>query len=233
MAKKVLTDHFSTPLSRVTTAKVDINMVDGNLMIDGLISGEPVLASGKLQYLENQGLPTQVVNTSNDHATLTLRTSGKGQPWFRLPWAACNGATEWQIHLNPTVSSDITAHTGGGNVSLNLAGMAVTRVLAVTGGGNIEVILPDNAAGLHVDARTGAGNMVIHIPGGIAARIQATSGFGKVIVDPRFSKIDGTTYQSPDYDSAVDKVEITVQSGAGNVSVDERTVQYEAATIQM
>ena len=144
-----------------------------------------------------------------------------GQPWFRFPWAACNGATEWQIHLNPTVSSDITAHSDGGNVKLDLAGMAITRVSADTGGGNMEVVLPDNAADLSVTAKSGAGNVVVHLPSGIAARIHATSGLGKVIVDSWFSKIDKNTYQSPDYDGAANKVEITASSGAGNVSVNK------------
>jgi hypothetical protein len=41
-------------------------------------------------------------------------------------------------------------------------------------------------------------------------------------VDPRFGKTDTNTYQSSDYDAAADKVEITVNSGAGNVSVDTK-----------
>ncbi|MGE5250460.1 MAG: hypothetical protein ACM3QS_09635, partial [Bacteroidota bacterium] len=64
-----------------------------------------------------------------------------------------------------------------------------------------------------------AGNVTIRVPEGIAAWIHATSGMGKVIVDPRFSQIDGNTYRSPDYDTAADKLEITLKSGAGNVSV--------------
>jgi hypothetical protein len=243
MAKKVLTHNLSEPLGGATTAKVNIHTEDGNLTIDTLTSGEPVLASGTLQYLENQGLPTRSVNTSNGQATLTLKASGSGQPWFRFPWAACNGATEWQIHLNPTVQSDITAHSGGGNVKLNLTGMAVTHVSADTGGGNMDVVLPENAANLSVSAKTGAGNVtveigsgttgsntvnansgagnvVVRVPSGMAARIYAASGMGKGILDPRFSKIDKNTYQSPEYDSASNKVEITVKSGAGNVSVN-------------
>ncbi len=242
MAKKVLTHNLSEPLGCATTAKIDINAGDGNLMIDRITDGERVLAGGTLQYLEKQGLPTRSVYTSNGQATLTLNASGTGQPWFRFPWAACNGATEWQIHLNPTVSSDITAHSGGGNVKLNLAGMAITRVSADTGGGNMDVVLPDNAANLSVTAKTGAGNVTVEIgsgitgsstvnahsgagnvvvraPSGIAARIHTASGLGKVNVDSRFSTIDGNTYQSPDYDGAADKVEITVKSGAGDVSV--------------
>ena len=222
MAKNVLTYNLSEPLNGATTAKVDINARDGNLTIDRLTGGEQVLASGTLQYLENQGLPTRSVNTSNGQATLTLRASGTGRPWFRFPWAACNGATEWHIHLNPTVSSDITAHSDGGNIKLDLAGMLVTRVSADTGGGNIDVVLPDNAANLSVTAKTGAGNVVVCVPSGVAARIHATTGLGKVTVDPRFGKAADNTYQSSDFDSAANRFEITVNSGVGNVSVNSK-----------
>ena len=245
MANKVLTHNLSEPLNGATTAKVEINTGDGNLTIDRLADGEQVLASGTLQYLDNQGLPSRSVNTSDGHTTFTLKGSGIGRPGFRFPWAACNGATEWHIHLNPSVPSDITAHSGGGNVKLNLAGMAVARVSADTGGGNMNVVLPDNAANLSVMAKTGggnvtveigngiagsntinansgAGNVVIRLPSGLAARIHATSGLGKVIMDSRFSKINGNTYQSLDYDGAANKVEITLNSGAGNVSVNTK-----------
>ncbi len=245
MAKNVLSDNFSEPLNGATTAQVDVNVGDGNLTIDRLTGGEEALASGTLQYLENQGLPAQFVNASNGQATLSLKASSAHQSWFRFPWAACNGATEWRIHLNPTVASDITAHSDGGNVVLNLAGMAVTRVLADTGGGNMDVILPDNAADLGVTAKagagnvtvelgagitgsntvnagSGAGNVAVRIPSDVAARIHATTGLGKAVVDPRFGQIDKNTYQSPNYDSAADKVEITLHSGAGNVSVNAK-----------
>jgi hypothetical protein len=245
MAKNILTHNLSEPLNGTKTAIVDINTGAGNLTIDRLTGDEQVFASGTLQYFEKQGLPTRSVNTSNGQATLTLRGGGTGRPWFRLPWAACVGAYEWQIHLNPMVSSDITAHSGGGNVKLNLAGMAVTRLSADTGGGNMDVILPDNAANLNATAKTGAGNVtvavgsgiqggntvnansgagnvVVHVPSGIAAKVHATSGLGKVIMDSRFSKTDKNTYQSPDYDGAANKVEITVNSGAGNVSVNTK-----------
>ncbi len=246
MTKVVFIDNFSEPLDDIKAAVVDIDAGDGNLMIDRLSGGEKVLVSGTLQYVETQGLPFRSVRTSDGQATLTLRRgSGLGRPWFRLPWAICNGATKWQIGLNPVVPSDITAHADGGNVTLNLAGMAVTRVSAETGGGNMDVVLPDNAAGLGVTARTGAGNVtvelgsgitgstvvnagsgagnvIVHIPSGVAARIRATTGLGKAFVDPRFGKIDSATYQSPDFDSAADKVEIMVHSGAGNVSVNTK-----------
>jgi hypothetical protein len=242
-SKNLLTDNLSEPLNGATAAKIDIHVGDGNLIIDRLTGGEELLASGTLQYFEKQGIPTRSLVSSHGQATFTLRAGSSRRPWFHLPWAACNGATEWQIHLNPTVSSDITAHSDGGNVRLNLAGMVVTRVSADTGGGNMDVALPEDAADLRVTAKTGGGNVsveigsgttgsnsvdaqsgagtvTVQIPGGIEAKIHATSGLGKVIVDPRFSKTGPNTYQSPDYDGAANQVEINAQSGAGNVSVN-------------
>lgn len=245
MAKNVLTEKISEPLNGAQTAKVDIYVGDGNLVIDRLTSSEQVLANGTLQYLEKQGTPVHVVTVDNSLFVLSLKAGRGGQPWFRFPWAACNGATEWQIHLNPTVPSDITARSNGGNVGLNLSGMCITGLSAETGGGNMDVMLPDNAADLTISAMTGggnvsieigngtrgsnivtaksgAGNVVVGIPKNVAARIYATTGLGKVIVDPRFDKVADHTYQSSDFDVAVNKLEMTLQSGAGNVSVNTR-----------
>ena len=245
MANKLLTHNLSEPLNGTKNATVDINSDSGNLKIDRLSSSEKVLANGTLQYFENEGVPTQTLDSSHGKTTLTLKSGRSRQLWFHFPWSACNGANEWQIHINPTVPSDIIAHTGGGNVKLDLAGMVVTHLSADAGGGNIDVVLPDNAADLNVSAHTGggnvtvemgngntgcsiveansgAGNVVVYVPSGFAAKIHAASGWGKVIVDPRYSMIGDNTYQSLDYESAANKVEITAKSGAGNVSINTK-----------
>ena len=158
---KVLTQTQSKPLGAAAAAKFDINTGTGNLTIDRLASGEGLLASGVLEYLEKQDPPAWMVDARDGQATLTLKASDGRQPGFHLPWAACNGETNWQIHLNPMVSSDITAHSDGGNVKINLAGMAITRVSADSGGGNLDMILPDGASDLSVPVKTGGGNVSV------------------------------------------------------------------------
>lgn len=222
MAKNLLTHNLSEPRCGATAVKVDIDIADGNLTIDKLNAGEQLLADGALQYWENQGRPIQSVEMNNRQATLLLKAKSTGRPWLSLPWAPRNLGTDWKIHLNPNVQSDIVVQSGGGIVNLDLTDMTVTRVSADTGGGNMNLILPDNASNLNVTAKTGAGKITIHIPGCVAARIHATTGLGKVIIDPRFSKIDDDTYQSSDYDTAAKKVELTVHSGAGKVSVETK-----------
>jgi len=245
MAKKVFADQFSEPLNGTKTARIDIHAGDGNLTVDRLADSEPILASGTLQYLENQGKPVKNLVANNGQVTLTLKGSRAGQPWFHLPWQVCTGATDWHVQLNPTVSSDITSHSDGGNIRLDLTGMAITRVRADTGGGNVDVVLPDNATGLDVTARTGAGNVTVEIGNGIigSSVVNANSGagnvivripngtvvcvhtitkLGKVIVDPQLRQIDKNTYQSPNFEQISNKVEITAGSSAGNVIVETK-----------
>ncbi len=240
---KVLTEALAEPLNGATAAKVEISAGSGNLTIDRLSGGEDLLAGGALEYTEKQGVPARTREQSSGQTVFALRTGNSGKPWFRLPWEACNAATTWQIHLNPAVSLDLTAFSGGGNLKLNLTGTALRGLLAETGGGNVDVVIPQNAADLNaalktgagnvtvavgsglagsstLNAKSGAGNVTIHLPDGVAARIHASSGVSKVIIDPRFSQLDKNTYQSPDYDSAANKIEITASSGAGNVIVD-------------
>lgn len=234
MAKKVSTYHLSEPLNGLAAAKVEIILVDGNLSVDHLAGGEHLLASGALQYLENQAQPTSSISQDGGLAHFILKAGGKGQPWIRLPWSACNSATEWQVSLNPSVALDITAHTGGGNIHLDLVDLTLTSLAADTGGGNIQVILPKGASGLtRVVAKSGAGNVEVLVPNGLPARIHAKSGIGKVILDPQFARMDANTYQSPNFKSAVDQVEIFVESGAGNVVVTAQVAIEKAAALHM
>ncbi len=245
MAKKVLTYDLSEPLCGTTTATFDFNTSTGNLTIDKLIGDETMLTSGMLEYVEGQDPPTPSVTTNNGQTNLMLHAEGGRRPGFRMPWSACNAETNWHIHLNPKVSSDITARSGGGNVRLDLAGTLLTHLSADTGGGNMEIILPEEAANLNVlaksgagnvtieigrglaganvvDAGSGAGNVVLRVPVGLAARIHATSGMGKIIVDPCYGKLESNLYQSSDYDSAANRAEMELHSGAGNVIVETK-----------
>ncbi len=242
MAKKVLTHNLSEPLHGEMNAKFDVNTGSGNLIIDGLAGGEGVLASAELEYMEKQDPPAWSVDKKAGQTILSLKAKGGRQAGFRLPWAACNGETNWQLHFNPMVAADITARSGGGNVKLDLTGMSITQVAADSGGGNMEVVLPEHAEHLNVMAGTGggnvsvelgvdttgsntvsaasgAGNVVVRLPAGMAALIHASTGMGKTIVDPCFSLVDKNTYQSPDYATAMNKIEVMAKSGAGNVSV--------------
>ncbi|MHB9033205.1 MAG: DUF4097 family beta strand repeat-containing protein [Anaerolineae bacterium] len=213
------TEDLSVPLGGAKSAAVMIDAGDGNLTVDPMSDEGQELANGTLGYAESQGLPRHHLEIGSNQAVLTLQAGSVERSGFRWPWEVCGLGTYWQVNLNSTVISQLKAHSNGGNITLNLAGMPLTSVTAETGGGNLEVVLPNNTADLTVTGKTGAGNVVVRIPNGAAARIHATTGLGKVTIDPQFNVMQGDIYQSPGYDSASAKVELTLESGAGDVVV--------------
>lgn len=221
-SRDLLTYLLSEPLHEVGKADVQIIADDGNLTIDPLTSGESVLVSGQLQYFEKQGPPARTLEVKDGQMNFTIQGGRSQRPWIRFPWAACNAAHEWRIHLNAAILIALLAHSGGGNVKLDLAGTFLNSLSAATGGGNIDVILPELLTDLNADINTGAGNLTIQLPGGVEARIHAESGLGKVIVDQRFKKIAEKTYQSDGFDNADKKVTIKATSGLGNVTISIR-----------
>src|SRR5512135_1320755 len=96
-SNELLTYVLSEPLHEARKANVQIIADDGNLTIDRLTNGEPVLASGHLQYFEKQGPPARTLEVKDGQMNLIIRGSRSQRPWFHFPWSACNTAHEWRI----------------------------------------------------------------------------------------------------------------------------------------
>lgn len=237
-----LVQDYSEPLNGTEFASIDIDMEQGNLTIDRLTGGEPLLVGGTLEYYENSGTPARTLTSIDGRTTLALSAGAGRQPVLRLPWEACIAENDWMLHLNPVVSYGLDVHTGGGDMMIDLTGIPATRLAAETGGGSLEVHLPEGAAGLNATIKTGAGDVAVEVgegptghntvsaesgagtvkilvPAGIAVRVLVTRGVGNVVVDLKLLKIDDYTYQTAGYESARDQVEITIHSGAGDVEV--------------
>lgn len=242
MDRNVLIHEIAEPIEDAKTARIELDADDGNMTIDASATGEPMLLRGTLEYYEQQGLPIETLTYEKDKALFTLMGIPSRKPMFHLPWSACNGATNWAIHLNPAIPAAVIAHSDGGNLTLDLAGMTLSEVSASTGGGNIDLALPDGSSNLSVNAKTGAGNVtidlgeglagrnsiqassgagnvMINLPAGIAARVHASSGLGGTQVASRYNLVGKDTYQSIDYEAASSRLEIEAKSGAGVVIV--------------
>ncbi|MEM5773886.1 MAG: hypothetical protein AAGU05_02705 [Anaerolineaceae bacterium] len=218
MAKNVCSYPLSVPLNGTQAAKIHIDNGDGNMFIDSLPGDEALLADGELEYLEHRGTPLHTLSEMNGQTALMLNGKG-GQTRIRLPWQACNGATNWRLHLSPAVDVDVTALSGGGNLELDLSEMRLTGLEAETGGGNIDAFLPRAAGTVQISLKSGAGNVNVRLPAGVEARVRATTGLGKVMMDPAFNQVDKFIYQTAGFEQAASKLDIYAGSGAGNVVI--------------
>jgi hypothetical protein len=234
--------EIAEPLNEAHTSNLDLDLDQGNLAIDSLTGGEPLLVGGTLEYYENGGMPVRSLSSMGGQASLALTVGTDSRARWRLPWEACNAENDWTLHLNPMVVYEISARTGGGNLNLDLRELLVSRITAETGGGNTEIRLPANAANLSAAVKTGAGKIVVEIgagtngqndltlengagsveilvPDGLAVKLVATSGLGEVLVDPALVQTGEGIYQSTDYANNENRITIGVSNGAGTVKV--------------
>jgi hypothetical protein len=142
-----------------------------------------------------------------------IRTSQ--QPWTWWP----GESLDWDIHLNRDIPISLKIDSGASASFLDLSDLKVTELDIDTGASSTELRLPSNAGSTHVDIDTGASSFKVAIPEAVAANIRVKSGIASVNINPRFKRLDGGLYQSPDYSSAANRVDMTINAGVGSIEV--------------
>jgi hypothetical protein len=143
-----------------------------------------------------------------------LRTSQ--QPWAWWP----GESLDWDINLNGDIPLSLKIDSGASASILDLSDLKITDLDIDTGASSTELTLPANAGNTHVDIETGASSLKVTIPVGVAANIRIKSGIASVNVNSRFPRLDGGMYQSSDFSTASNRIDMTINAGVGSIEVN-------------
>jgi hypothetical protein len=136
---------------------------------------------------------------------------------YGMPWLERESA--WSVGLTGEVPLELRVEAGASRSRLDLSGTLVRRLEVRTGASETTVILPRAAGMTEVKADVGAASLTFIVPNGVAARIRPTVVIGSIRVDEgRFPRFGGD-HQSPDYDSAANRVDLAINGGVGSVRV--------------
>ena len=125
----------------------------------------------------------------------------------------------WRFQLTRDVPVTLNVEAGASSLEIDLKDVQATRVELSTGASSSNVTLPARGTSL-LDVEAGAASVNIRVPETTAARIRVDEGMTAMNVDTnRFPRLDSGLYQSSNFDSAVDRAEINIESGLGSVSV--------------
>jgi hypothetical protein len=136
---------------------------------------------------------------------------------YGLPWL--NHGANWEIGLTTEVPLDLRLDTGANRAMLDLRDMRLRTLELHTGASETRVLLPRAAGATTVRSESGAAALTLEVPAGVAARIRGRMALGTSQVDEaRFPRVaDG--YESPDYATAANRVDIEISGGVGWVRV--------------
>jgi hypothetical protein len=125
---------------------------------------------------------------------------------------------DWDVALNSQIPTALTLNVGANKSTLDLRDLNLTDLKLETGASETRVTLPANGR-YHADFDLGAASLEVTVPDGLSARIRASVGMAGVSVDESRFPRSGGYYQSPDFDSASNSVDMTIDAGAASIKV--------------
>lgn len=145
---------------------------------------------------------------------LKLRPSRQYWVW----WPGEN--LDWDIFLNQDIPLKLKIESGASASVLDLRDLKVIDLDIDTGASSTDLTLPANAGNTHVEIDTGASSVKVAVPQGVAASIRVKSGIASVNVNSRFTSLGGGLYQSNDYGTSTNRVDMIINSGVGSIEVN-------------
>jgi hypothetical protein len=202
------------PLDGATEARLTLRHGAGRLELRA--GNDPdLLYSGSF----DGGVDRQVERSAG-RLHVTLRPEERDWTEWVWPWNWGERAgLNWSLGLSPAVPLALTVETGASENRLDLSGLRVTELAIKTGASSTEVTLPARAGHTRARIESGAASVKVAVPPGVAARIRGQVGVGALNVDERRFPRRGDGFESDDFASAENRVEVEVQSGVAEVSV--------------
>ncbi len=136
---------------------------------------------------------------------------------FGVPWL--DRRSDWNIGLTAEVPLDLRLDGGASRGLIDARDLRLRSLELHTGASDTRVLLPRAAGATTVRAEAGAASLTFEVPAGVAARIRTKMAIGSSQIDQvRFPAVAGG-YESPDYATAANRVDIDVSGGVGSVKV--------------
>jgi hypothetical protein len=202
-------EHANVPLQGASRARLRVNHGAGRLNIHAG-AGEGDLVEGDF----GGGLDLSS-RLSGDTLEATMKVPAQV---FVIPFSP-GTSLDWTFGLARQVPLELDLETGANEAQIDLTELQVNRLSVKSGASSTTVRLPVSAGYTSVSVETGVSSVKFYVPQGVAARISSSSGLASVNVDEhRFPRM-GAINQSPDFDSAANKVEFNISVGVGSVDV--------------
>jgi hypothetical protein len=216
-----ITTSVPTDLQGATQATVTVRFGAGQLTIGPILQPPPTLANMTFQGPEQLAPQPRYTVSSAGVGQLEYQSSSHGAPGF-APFVdgRADGA---QMDLTLTPNAPITAltiQTGATDAHIDLSKLQVGSLEMSIGAATTWLRFPE-AAGLTTAHITGgASTLTIQVPQGVAAQIQMRGGLSTVNVDQsRFPRVNDNLYRSTDYDTATNKVDLSIETGVTTIQV--------------
>lgn len=202
-------EEISQPLGDIKSATVDLNIGFARTDVAAIDSSD--LMRGKFAHAQGTSI-AKLYSVAGSEGRLVLKEEGTN---FML---GGQSTSRWDIGLNPQIPIALRVNGGVGNGNLDLSALNLSSLNIDTGLGSLKVTTPKTGT-TTLRMNGGIGSTTIIIPQGVAARIKIDQGIGSTRVDTSRFPRSGDTYQSADYATATNRIDIVINGGVGSINI--------------
>jgi hypothetical protein len=204
------TSMESIPLDGATEAKIQIEHGAGRITLNGGVKPDELLAGTFSGGLKKK------VTRSGSKASLKLESEAEAA--FESAFDYPKGL-EWNLNLTGSIPINLDLDTGASELVCDLTDLMVKEFDLDTAASSNKIKLPAHAGFTLVDIDAGAASIELIVPKGVSVSIKVDAALIKKDIDEnRFPKFYDR-YQSPEYETAENKIEIKVDSAVGSISI--------------
>ncbi|MEO8084172.1 MAG: DUF5668 domain-containing protein [Ardenticatenales bacterium] len=202
---------ISAPVRGLSTAAIVLAPGVAEVKLAALSSGDPNLIYGMASSGRGRAAqPSFKVTDTSGRFELT-----EPSPTM-LGFGDIRGRI-WDLAVARGVPLAVTVDGGVGRYTLDLTDVTLTSLDLDIGVGNADATLPASGR-IAVKVDGGVGSLTLHLPRGLAARVAADVGVGAVHVTG-IDKVGDGAWETPDFDAATDRADITLDVGVGAITV--------------
>ena len=203
------TENASIDLQGASSAEVRVNHGAGELRIhSGATASE--LAHGSF----SGGLDHKA-NRNGDRLEVKMRPVND---FMNFPFFGPNSQINWDVALNANIPISLKLNLGANKSDIDLSDMNITDLDLDTGASETKIILPARGR-FRADLDLGAASLEVTVPDGLSARIRTSMGAANFAINESRFPRHGSYYQSPDFDTAANSVDVTIDAGAASIRV--------------
>jgi len=207
-------ERVGEDLNDTRQATIDLRHNAGRLNVVALPSDSEQLVQAELDHPENTAIYKDVQRNGGT-TEVRLRDPDKAD----FPFVPNTYSHDWTVALSPRVPLDLRVESGASAMDLDLSNLQVASLDIKTGAAGVKVTLPQAAGRTTASIHAGAAGIDVTVPEGVAARIHANGALSGLTIDQsRFPRSNGH-YQSPNYDTATNRVDLNVDAGVSGVTI--------------
>jgi hypothetical protein len=206
------TESQSVPVGSAGSVAVSVDMGQGTLTLSG---GATDLLDADFSYNVAEWKPQVSYSETGSQGTLSVRQQ-HDVGFVRTPDSVRN---DWNLHLKNGVPITLVSNLGAGKATIKLDGLSVSKFDMSSGAAETTLDLTgDWKQNLNAHLKIGVGDTTIRLPKDVGVRLTVDGGVSGVSAGGLSH--NGKYYTNDVYGKTAVSLEISVDTGVGNVKIE-------------